>query len=184
MLEIKKIETEFGYWFDIIINNEIFNIYFMGNLDLYWNYQYNGNILDCDDSKYFIITKENYFLYNLFDKLYNDIKNYQTDTYSYDLLFHDNKVEWRSDDCFYEEASRFVIEPMDRAYKLTFKIGLVDNFLTYSVRIRNSGSRYNPFNMFFMDMYNQLCEYELNYHQIHMEEYLYQKKLIKKKETI
>ena len=55
MLEIKKIDTEFGYWFDIIINNEIFNIYFMGNLDLYWNYQYNGNILDCDDSKYFVV---------------------------------------------------------------------------------------------------------------------------------
>ena len=49
------------------------------------------------------------------------------------------------------------------------------------IRFRNSGSTYTPFNNVFMGMFNQLQEYDPNYHQIHIEEYLYQKKLVKKK---
>lgn len=206
MVKVTKRKTQFGYLFDIFIDEEVFQIYFAGNLDLYWKYQYKGRILTCDDSKSFFITKENFFLFQLFDKLYNKIKHYNIykgnefrttgqledlrqslidfDPYQYDLLFHDDKIEWHCDDCIYEEASVFIIEKVDDFYKLTFKKGMVENFLTYAVRIRNSGSRYNPFNIAFMNMYNQLCEYETDYHQIHMEEYLYQKKLIRKKETI
>ena len=54
-----------------------------------------------------------------------------------------------------------------------------DIFLTYSVRLRNSGSRYDPFNLFFMRMYLNLVNYEPDFHQIHIEEYLWQKKLQK-----
>lgn len=206
MVEIRRSETELGYWFEISIDNDIFKIYFMGNLDLFWKYQYKGDIRNIEDSKSFFITKENYFLFKLFDKLYNDIKNcdiynaeacfnkdmfqeirqypIDTNSYSYNLLFHDDKIEWRSDDCLYEEASSFTVEAIGEFYKLTFKRGMVDNFFTYNVRIRNSGSRYVPFNIPFMDMYYKLCEYQPDYHQIHIEEYLYQKKRGKKKETI
>lgn len=128
MVEIKKIETEFGYWFDICIDDDIFKIFFMGNLDLYWKYQYSGSIRNTDSSKSFVITKESYFLFKLFDRLYNDIKSYNKDYhyYSYDLLFNNDKIEWCCDDCVYEEASSFIIEPMNEAYKLTFKRGLID----------------------------------------------------------
>ena len=83
-----------------------------------------------------------------------------------------------------DEASRFVLAPNDDYYILTFYKSKNYLFQSYGVRIRNSGSRYNHFNVPFMRMYHRLCEYdyESNYHQIHMEEYLYQKKLIKKKE--
>ena len=57
-------------------------------------------------------------------------------------------------------------------------------YKSYSVRIRNSGSRYGYFNVIFMRMYNKLCQYEPNFHQIHIEEYMYQKKLTKIKKTI
>ena len=175
-------------------------------MDLYWSYKYNGIILNTDDSKTFYITKDNYFLFQLFDELYNDIKEFniyhedefhtkekaqelnqrliKSDTYQHNLLFNNNKIEWHCDDCIYEEASMFVIEKMKDSYKLTFKKGKNDDFLSYVVRIRNSGSRYKPFNIPFMKMYQQLCLYEPNYHQIHIEEYLYQKRLIKRKETI
>ena len=53
-------------------------------------------------------------------------------------------------------------------------------FMTFSVRISNSGSRHNPYNILFMDMYNKLKEYEPNSHQIHLEEYLYNQKTLKK----
>ena len=52
-----------------------------------------------------------------------------------------------------------------------------------SIRIRNARSRYKPFNALMMDFFNNLQKYDPDYHQIHIEEYLYkqekQKKLMK-----
>ena len=68
-------------------------------------------------------------------------------------------------------------------YKLTFKKGIYSEvpIQTFSIRISNSGSRYEPFNTVFMSMYKKLKEYDFNNHQIHIEEYLYSKKKIKKR---
>lgn len=210
MINLKKLKTEFGYSFDFITDDGVFKIYFWGDLDLHWEYHYKDDISKIGDSKSFLITKEKFFLFQLFDDLYHDIKDYHIykedefytkqdverfnksimkfDAYPYDLLFHDDKIEWHCDDCIYEEASMFMIEKLDEAYLLTFKKGIKDGMLSYSVRIRNSGSRYHPFNIPFMRMYQQLCSYDFerdaDFHQIHMEEYLYQKKRIKKKEII
>ena len=41
-----------------------------------------------------------------------------------------------------------------------------------TVRFRNSGSRYDPFNIIFMKLYQGLCALDYEYHQIHIEEYL------------
>ena len=50
---------------------------------------------------------------------------------------------------------------------------VIDEFFSsYCVRLRNSGSRYDPFNILFMNMYYKLCVYEPDYHQVHMEELL------------
>lgn len=43
---------------------------------MYWIYKHNISFLDTPDSKEFFITKENYFLYSMFDELYNDVKDY------------------------------------------------------------------------------------------------------------
>jgi hypothetical protein len=50
---------------------------------------------------------------------------------------------------------------------------------TLTIRFRNSGSTYDPFNIVFMKMYQRLQEYNPDYHQIHIEETIYQKTLKK-----
>ena len=55
-----------------------------------------------------------------------------------------------------------------------------DPYDMIGIRFRNSGSTYTPFNNVFMGMFNQLQEYEPDYHQIHIEEVLYRQKVKKK----
>lgn len=207
MVEINKYKVDKYYAFDITTDEGCFSIVFGGNLDLYWLYKHEINFFDTPDSKDFYITKENYFLYSLFNELYNDIKDYniftidmfdnefdwlnkKNDFLEHDMnnskrLFKDKKIEWYCDDFDYDIAGTFIIEKLDECYKLTFN-KCKDNsiYKSYSVRIRNSGSRYGYFNVIFMRMYNKLCQYEPNFHQIHIEEYMYQNKLTKIKKTI
>ena len=49
-----------------------------------------------------------------------------------------------------------------------------------TIRFRNSGSRYDPFNIIFMRLYQGLCNLDYEYHQIHIEEYLQESKIKKK----
>lgn len=211
-MNIVKRKTEFGYAFDIVTDEGCFIIEYLGNLDLYFRCQYQGSILKCEDQLDFYITKENYYLYSLFDTLYKRVKNYEIfsndqnesgnnefwlnekidlnqniqerDQYNPRRLFQNNCIRWYSDDFDYDTASILEIEKLEEKYKLTFYKGKDRNFPTYSIRIRTHGSRYGYFCMVFMDLYYALCHYDEEYHQIHMEEYLYQKKKVKKKETI
>ena len=195
MQQIVRIKDESGYdQFKINTDNGFFKIIFGGNLDLYWTCYDKED--EEKDRQEFIITKENYFLYKLFDKLYEDIKNnkiyYDEEKNKYfesyrDTLFKDGKIDWYSDDFYEEIASRLLIEKIDDTFKITFiksKKEWDGIFKTYSIRFRNSGSRYAPFNICFMNMYNSLCkhssEYCSDYHQIHIEEYLYKQKILKK----
>lgn len=188
MIKIDKIDTDFGSCFRINTDDGVFDILFMGNFDLYWRYCYSGNILQTDDEKTFYITKENYYLFSLFDDLYNNVKNYKVfsnDIFNEELkiadkfndvkLFVDDKIEWYSDDFDYEDASVLRIERLLDCYKVTFVKSKDRHHLTYSVRFRNSRSRYHPFNILFMNMYLELCSNDFSYYQIHMEEYLYNK---------
>lgn len=192
MQEIKKFKDSFGYNEFLIETDEgKFRILFAGNLDLYWTCYKSEDINN--DKQDFFITKENYFLYSLFDKLYEDIKNnriyYDITSDKYyecknNELFKDGKIDWYSDEFYEEIASRLLIDKEDDRFKVTFiksKMGYDYTFTTYSIRFRNSGSRYNPFNVCFMNMYNALGEYNSDYHQIHIEEYLYNKKKVLKK---
>ena len=100
--------------------------------------------------------------------------------YAYEKLFQNNIIKWYSDDAPLEEASRVEINKLEEAFTITFYQGKEEyDFPTFSVRFSNSGSRYHPYNFAFMNMYNGLSEYDPNYHQIHIEEYLYNKKLQK-----
>ena len=101
-------------------------------------------------------------------------------------LYNNGIITWCSDDfSSMEKASNFKIESIEDAYKITFKKSEQDYecgmpFKTFSVRIRNSGSRYNPYNIAFMKMYQDLKEYEPQYHQYCFEEYLYEQKRLAK----
>ncbi len=211
MLEITKGKNEHGYIFTILTDEGKFDISFAGNLDLYWGYVYDGNLLEIPNVKKFKITKENYYLYSLFEELYEDIKNCniftldesdiffcetgeeienrrieieslnddlrKSESYNPNRLFRNGNIEWHCDDFPYEESSVVKIAKKEDTFIVTFeKSKIKDIYLTYSVRFRNSGSSYAPFNMVFMKMYNKLIEYNPEYHQIHIEEYLYQKR--------
>lgn len=206
MVEIKKTKDVEGYYrFKITTENGSFDIMFGGNLDLYWYYWPEENYKDWPLAKTFTISKENYFIYQKLDELYKNIKEqkpYQSkdenssivfdssklindspkSQYSYKNLFQNDIIKWYSDDAPLEEASMLEIKYQEDKYIITFHQGKEDfGFPTYAIRFRNSGSRYEPYNFAFMNMYNSLSEYDANYHQIHIEEYLYNKKLQKLK---
>lgn len=222
MLEIRKDKNSHGYdEFYITTDEGTFEISFQNNLDLYWRYVHNKSVLEEPNKKEFTITKENYFLFNLFDTLYNAIKDsnpysgytfltprsfyfnkedYEDDSIKDEEIYvpenpHPNHVysngiiTWCSDDfSSMEKASNFQIKKEEDIFKITFKKSERDPesgmpLITYSVRIRNSGSRYNPYNIAFMKMYQDLKEYNPEYHQVHIEEFLYAQKRLKKSIT-
>lgn len=208
MVEIKKEKDGNGYdKFKITTDEGSFNINFGGTLDLYWSYWPKENIKKWPESKTFTITKENYFLYQKIDELYirikeknpfpkikteeeitfleelnlEDINNFDKKDYALEKLFQNGVIKWYSDDAPLEEASKVEIKRVEESYTITFYQGKEDyNFPTYIVRFRNSGSRYEPYNFTFMNMYNDLGKYDSNYHQIHIEEYLYHQKCYQK----
>jgi hypothetical protein len=76
-------EREGCNYFYLKQDNKILEITFGGNLDLYWSLkiirEHKENLDEIMYSMYdevkdtFIITKENYFIYSLFEELYNDV---------------------------------------------------------------------------------------------------------------
>lgn len=206
MLKYNQIKTDFGYTINIYDSNKILTITFGGNLDLYW-YSSSKEKKEVDT---FEITKENYFLYSLFDILYNDIVNCNlfkvydeelsfvnsikelqkiynrkkelniifSEYEEYKRLYNGEYICWYSDDDSIEDANYVKIIKDDYKYILEFFSNFKSNtlWLSNTIRFRNSGSRYMPFNMIFMEMYNSLCTSDYDENQIHIEEYLYKKK--------
>lgn len=169
-----------------------FRVHFCPNLDLYWSYIPKESFLDSPDKVTINITKENNYLYNLIKDLYNAIKlgkPYYNNSYPYDIeskdkkcdnkdLFVDNEVKWYSDEDPTKEASLLEISKGKESYKIEFNKSKRNMFFnTYAIRFRNSGSRYEPYNVTFMDMYHKLLEYD---NQMCFEELLYEKEKIKK----
>ncbi len=204
----------------LIRGNERLDISLAGNLDLYFN------LYSSNSGNPFIITKDNYPVYLLFNKLYQNIISgqiYPLDTKSilkecdlnnldYHLklqeaeLYYEEKINqlktkakatnlvkdglitWLSDDYYSEIAPYFTLKQIDDYYVFEFfnenfnnldKTNLDFFFLKLmkqknyiSVRIRNSGSFYEPFNICFMEVYNSLRALSLlDYEQIGIEEY-------------
>lgn len=196
MIEIKCNKSGHGYdYFEINTNEGVFTISFENNLDSYWSFKPNVNFLDSKESYEVDITKENYFLYQLFEELYNSVKTgiiktgrtYDDDGIivahqsEIDYLFVDNSIYYLSDDFIEEEASSFRITKYEDMFKILFTKSHSDiYFNSFAVRIRNSGCRYGYFNISFMNLYNKLVEYSKEeFYQMHIEEYAYMKKLNK-----
>ena len=199
-LTIEK--DEFGTQVHLKENENELTIKFGGTGDLYWTIRSR----DVNKHNTITITKENYDLYRLFDNLYEDIKDinlheernvdeeiYRVYNYSnYNELFNrENKmITWYSDETAHDTANILKIQKEDDSYKVSF--GTQPDIKGYdedsksdyhiSIRLCNSGSRYYPFNTIFMMMYNELVKLEdvNDYgHQIHMEEYLFEKEKTK-----
>lgn len=185
------------------------DIYFVGNLDLYWSL---SNINEFSNTYEMIITKENYRIYELFLTLYTDIKNcnvrkeyedciercasldelieYKRSVEEYNnslrliaendeqILFKNGVVEWHSDDFVYDNANVLKIIKQDEdSFIIRIESKEKEKHSRNVIRIANSGSRYKRFNVIFMEMYHKLQAYDPEDTQIHIEEYMYQKKI-------
>ena len=180
----------------ILIDKEkILTILLRGNDDLYWEFENKSNN-PSPESNCIFITKENYKLYDLFNKLYNDIENinisenhtfeepekyHRYNLSNYNKLFNKEQktITWYSDEDLHKIASIVKIKKLENSFKLEFlsQNPIKNHFpKEIQIRFRNSGSYYKPFNIVFMKMYNKLQEIEdihdIN-HQYHIEEYLY-----------
>ena len=201
---IKKESNNYdGIGREIVFKEEdkIFILSFARNLDLYFSF-FSKN----DQS--FEITKENNYIYICFLKLYDDIKNnnlYEVDSFDlkdartkedieciyeqnkemneyakrhshYDELFHNDMITWNSDDNdgYIKNAGTVTIKKENDKFILSFSDRVT------SVRFRNSGSYYAPYNILFMEMFNRLMKYDKDDNQIHIEESLHKQKVRKK----
>ena len=199
-MEVKKQKTDFGYNITLIEDSKRFSILFGGNLDLYFIIK---NLENKEEMTYetFVITKENMFIYTLFERLFYDIKScnvYKSDEYNnidrlnvglkrseeYKKLFDGSSITWISDDDDYKQDQMVRITKQNEAFVLEFIVSFEKkeeywmdrpSNTSISIRFRNSGSKYNPFNVIFMNLYNSLCNYNPEFHQIHIEEIEYQK---------
>ena len=70
-MQVIKHENKFGLIISFQEFEKQFDVSFGGNLDLYWTI-HSKNENDCHE---FIITKENYEVYKLFEELFDDIEN-------------------------------------------------------------------------------------------------------------
>ncbi len=121
-----------------------------------------------------------------------DLKNHE----EYKALVKNGKIIWKSDDYPKEISPYFTIEPLENSYLISFGVPKIQSFLSLeekmmienfrnlgfiNVRIRNSGSAYEPFNILFMKAFNSLMVEDVDnlYHQIHIEEYLIDRQLEK-----
>ena len=198
-MEIRKIKNDMdSYDFYFREDNKELKIMFSGNLDLYLVMS-NGDLLpnDSDSIIDFYITKEDYQVFNTFQLLYESIINGEvfensfdnySNTYEYmELVDQDKNINWISDGGPIDIEDKLIISKIDDdSYRLRFMRINSDmlnfkNNTSISVRIRNSRSKYSPFNYPFMRMYDELQSLEPEYHQIHFEELEFAKKLKKVK---
>ena len=193
MLTYNVKENEFGKQIKIQTNEGIFWMIFGGNLDLYWIPINNSET----DKITYTITKENYYLFELFNNTYEKLINYKIfdndelnkteklrDKSLSHPLIESNTINWYSDEDKVEEASLLTIsKELDNSIKISFeKSKLKDSINTHAIRFRNHGTRYSYANLVFMDMYLKLCNSASDkYHQIHIEEYLFNKNKVLKR---
>lgn len=179
IIDKKPCFTGKGYDITLIKGEKKLSIIYARVLDLYMIIE-DGKRFEYQEAREidFNILSSDGEVYRLFDNLYNDIlnknpygikKKKKDDSFlknSYDKLVDNNRIMWVSDDGIYEQMDRFYIEKMDDSYKIVFirnELPLDFGFKNpsgISVRIRNSGSRYHPFNMVFMRLYNELQDVE------------------------
>lgn len=161
---VKKIESDFGLDIHFEMEDGTLQIYYGGNLDLYWTFWPMDYDFQSKDER--IVISEEDEVYFLFDTLYNDIKNCsfssrkkrlkQTDEYR--LLYQNGIICWHSDEQVFEDANSVSILKENNQIVIEFDFQNKDMCLENSIRFRNRGSRYTPFNQAFMKHYQSLCE--------------------------
>lgn len=142
---------------DIFIRDgkKLLKIFYGGNGDLYFDIFGDRRQLDSQIYEYiadFFIENgnEEWFIFN---KLINDIMNDKDR--NKEKLMQGNIVNWYSDEIYDEKANKLSIQRLDEGIKLTFLNNPDDPNFGFGIKICNSGSKYEPFNIHFMNMYNE-----------------------------
>lgn len=171
----KKLNFEGTYDIQLVKDGKKLTILWARVLDLYMVLE-DGERLPFRKTKSidFDINVGDKEIYGLFDKLYNDVidgnifetaskKKDRITLYNYNLLVDENKnIVWVSDDGRFDEVDRMKISKMDNSYRLTFtrtenqSIGEFKDPYAIYVRLRTSGSRYDPFYVPFIRMFRSL----------------------------
>lgn len=144
-MKVIKQENEFGTIISFQELDNIFEVSFCGNFDLYWTIHSKEE----NDHHNFIITKENYEVYKLFEELFDDIENikifdedfsfytkteeeiaYEKNMYrlynhsNYNELFdkENNTITWYSDETNHEVANILKIKKEEETFRIEFYI--------------------------------------------------------------
>lgn len=144
-MKVVKYNNEFGFIISFQELDKQLDISFGGNCDLYWAIRSKTE----SDNHNFIITKENYEVYRLFEELFDDIENIkifeekqeyfekskkeiEDEKNKYRLLNHsnynelfdidNNTITWYSDETNHEVANILKIKKENESFKLEFYI--------------------------------------------------------------
>ena len=206
-MEIKRTTNpsfEGDYIYYLTEDDKTLKFLFGGNLDLYISIhdkEYK-DIKEGDKSE-FLITKENYAIYSLFEELYEKITTGNvfpedsdlfkfTPNFSNDrnirvaiekgLVNYNEEIEWYCDNYPMGVGDSLKIIKEEDQFRLIFERHSdkkSEDFSDLSIRICNSGSRYLPFNSCFMDLYHNLQKIDPDNYQQHIEEFIYKQKVKK-----
>ena len=206
-----KVNCDNDYIYDIKSLNfekdkKRFVIKRISNSSLYMRY-----IIDKDDIEDFYcidISENDGFIYDLFEELYNSIREYRkfslTEKIEYNseysfrkqfdktnptALFQGEKIIYRSDYGNYSVPSKFIMYPIDDGYRLIFERAknYYDDYPKYhdfNVKIDLINGNYSPLNKnffaFFDAVYSSFNNKKDEYHQITLDEYISKIKILKK----
>ena len=191
--------------------NNRFIIKKISNNTMYIRYVINKE--DKSDSYSIDIDKNDGYIYDIFDELYNSIREYRKFNLSdkrecdskyetrkhYDSLTQNpfalikgEKITYRSDMSGYSYPSKFIMYPTDNGYRLVFERAKnyfddEPEYYDFNTKIDLVSGKYSPlsqnFFAFFDAVYsytnNKLDDYDDEYYQISLEEYINQKSLKK-----
>jgi len=192
-MEVQKIKSGYGYDDIMLKQDDLkLKIEFGGNGDLYWSIQYpdieenkiafeiskeNIEIYKLFDELYTSIQNREVYkvnpyelemceteeeieeLHNRKERLNEDISVY----INHNLLFQDEIISWHSDSTIFEDANIVNIKKEEEKIILEFILYNKEMFDEDSIRFCNSGSRYKPFNLVFMEMFQKFQEYDAEY---------------------
>ena len=192
------------YIYYLIEGNKTLKFLFGGNLDLYLSINDKDlKEIETGDKSEFIITKENYAVYSLFEELYEKINtgnvfSKDSDIFKYTnnfnnerniriaiekgLIKYNDEIEWYCDNYPMGVGDSLKIIKEEDQYRLVFERHSDkrrEDFNDLSIRICNSGSRYLPFNICFMDLYHNLQKIDPSNYQQHLEEIISKQKVKK-----
>ena len=143
---------------DVILREKDKNIQitYGGNLDLYINiFGYGETIQDehfVEKIEFLIKNEDEAWIY--FNRLVNGILKDEKNNERVGL-FKNNVIKWYSDETYLEGANMLSIQKENEGIRLAFFDNPNDSNFGIPIRICNSGSRYDPFNVNFMKLYNE-----------------------------